>query len=252
MKSLRPRSGNKEVQQLLDEYYEAGWTISMTGSGHWKLTTPNGLASGFCASTPGDRRATQNVRCDLKKVLKLSEERAQKYQPPTPPEEKAYRHAKDEKNMQALTHNPFRHSIPKPLVAPIPRQAPALIEAPEQKPDMNIQTARSKVQEMVAGGKSVQDAATVVTTAFKIVTGFGTEVSKEGLINSAMVPFNAAKQETAKEAKVIQPKPEKAVRKAHTDKEIDEKLSHVRSILTLPFDKQKKLSLILDLLDELL
>lgn len=264
VKSSRPRSGNKEVQQFLDEYYEAGWTITMAGSGSWKLTAPNGLASGFCAATPSDRRAFQNMHTDLKKVLRLSQERAAQYEPPTPPEEKAYRQKKDEKAMQTLRHSPFaviaaKESIAiarehmKPHSLPIPKPLPAPV--PLAKPDMNVQTARARVQELVKNGKSIEDAATVVTTAFNIVSGFGGQVTLEGLIHAAGVPFNAGKnheEQPAKEAKVTQPKPEKAVRKAHTDKEIDEKLGHVRSILTLPFDKDKKMTLIIDLLQELL
>lgn len=268
----RPKSGNKEVQQLLDEYFDLGWSIEKGGNGHWKLTTPNGLATGSCSASPSCNYAMNNARRDLKKVLALSLERASKQQPPVTEEEKKRREQKDEKAMQTLKHSPFKtiHKIPVASNLPKPREVPAAVAIPpatdpvytlvKPKKDLSYQRARRMIKEAVDTGLTTpEQAVETVLKEFRVITGFGVEVKAGTLIQKASDPFTGGHKKAKKKTYVKKEKPVSqkmdapvAPAKAVSEEDIDKKLAHVRSILTLPFDKQKKMDLIIDLLQELL
>ncbi len=258
----RPKSGNKEVQQLLDEYFDMGWSIEKGGSGHWKLTTPNGLATGSCSASPSCNYAMNNARRDLKKVLALSLERAAKQQPPVTEEEKKRREQKDEKAMQTLKHSPFtviRRTQSLPTVSVTPT-LPVPNPAPVAKKDLSYQRARRMIKEAVDTGLTTpEQAVETILKEFRVVTGFGVEVKAGTLIQKASDPFTGGHKKAKKKTYVKKEKPVSqnmdapvAPAKAVSEEDIDKKLAHVRSILTLPFDKQKKMDLIIDLLQELL
>ena len=60
----------KDVRQLLDGLKPLGWTWAPTGSGHVKLTAPNGDIV-FVPSTPSDWRSMRNVRAQIRRVSAL-------------------------------------------------------------------------------------------------------------------------------------------------------------------------------------
>jgi hypothetical protein len=46
-------------------------TIERTGSGHFRIILPNGRTV-FAPTTPGDRRALRNVRADVRRALRAT------------------------------------------------------------------------------------------------------------------------------------------------------------------------------------
>lgn len=52
-------------QQLLDEARRAGAVITLTGSGHWRISKGSEVV--FCAQTPSDTRAVANLRAELRR-----------------------------------------------------------------------------------------------------------------------------------------------------------------------------------------
>jgi hypothetical protein len=52
-------------QQLLDEARRAGATITLTGSGHWKIAKGSEIV--FASQTPSDNRAVANLRAELRR-----------------------------------------------------------------------------------------------------------------------------------------------------------------------------------------
>ncbi|WP_346796317.1 hypothetical protein R5M92_12700 [Halomonas sp. Bachu 37] len=60
-------SKNKDINQLVRELLLLGWTYAK--GRHYKLFPPNGCGMVIVPTTPGDRRAFQNFRRDVRKHL---------------------------------------------------------------------------------------------------------------------------------------------------------------------------------------
>jgi len=63
LKGVKP----KEHRDLMLKVLAQGWTATVTGSGHIKLTPPDGTAPIIAAMTAGDRRGTLNLRSRLRR-----------------------------------------------------------------------------------------------------------------------------------------------------------------------------------------
>jgi len=57
----------KDMRKLVDELASQGWEVCVSGSGHWRLTSPDG-APLTCSMSPSDRHAVKNARADAKKL----------------------------------------------------------------------------------------------------------------------------------------------------------------------------------------
>jgi hypothetical protein len=57
---------DKDIGDLLDAARRAGATVSKTGSGHWRITGPDGQQA-VCAQTPSDARSIRNVRAEFRR-----------------------------------------------------------------------------------------------------------------------------------------------------------------------------------------
>lgn len=68
-------SKNKDINQVVIQLLELGWTYAK--GRHYKLFPPNGCGMVIVPTTPGDRRAFQNFRRDVRQRL-LG--RAERYQ----------------------------------------------------------------------------------------------------------------------------------------------------------------------------
>jgi hypothetical protein len=56
------------MRQLIALVREApGWTVSLTGGGHYRIKPPAGRLL-FVPSTPSDWRSIRNARADLRKL----------------------------------------------------------------------------------------------------------------------------------------------------------------------------------------
>mgnify|MGYP003600431921 CR=1 FL=1 len=73
-------SKNKEIDQLVQKLIQFGWSYAK--GRHYKLFPPNGCGMVIVPGTPGDRRAFQNFRRDVRHRLHGHAER--------------YRHARQE------------------------------------------------------------------------------------------------------------------------------------------------------------
>ena len=58
---------NKTVDKKLMQLVSRGWTVSRTGGGHIKATSPTG-AFCFLASSPSDHRAEKNILSAIRKI----------------------------------------------------------------------------------------------------------------------------------------------------------------------------------------
>lgn len=61
-------SGKKDLQQLIREKRHAGWSVTSTGSHHYRWVLLETGAIVFSPSTPGDRRSFQNVVAKLRRA----------------------------------------------------------------------------------------------------------------------------------------------------------------------------------------
>jgi len=58
----------REIDQLIRELGQNGWTAERTRGQHYKLTRSSGLIY-FCSGTASDRRAIKNIRADIARLL---------------------------------------------------------------------------------------------------------------------------------------------------------------------------------------
>ena len=56
----------RDLRRLVKTAIRCGWRLSVTGSGHLRLTSPRGAVVYFGAS-PSDWRAPRNVRAQLRR-----------------------------------------------------------------------------------------------------------------------------------------------------------------------------------------
>jgi len=56
-----------ELQHLIDEAEQEGWTVSKTNGNHLRFTRP-GRRTVFGSATPGDHRAIANIRGKLRRA----------------------------------------------------------------------------------------------------------------------------------------------------------------------------------------
>jgi hypothetical protein len=59
-------TSDKNLDRLIENYMEKGWQLEDRGK-HWSLRSPAGPAVTFSRS-PSDRRATLNIRAQLRRV----------------------------------------------------------------------------------------------------------------------------------------------------------------------------------------
>ncbi len=58
---------SKDMKTLVREAEAQGWTVEVTGGGHYKWTPPDSERRIFSPTTPGDRRALKNLVAHLKR-----------------------------------------------------------------------------------------------------------------------------------------------------------------------------------------
>lgn len=56
-----------DYDALLERAKDAGAVVGLTGSGHWRITTPDGKRL-FVSQTPSDHRAVINLRAELRRA----------------------------------------------------------------------------------------------------------------------------------------------------------------------------------------
>jgi hypothetical protein len=56
---------NKEINTLIKQAEEQGWTVNLTGGGHYKWVSTLGAVV-FTSQTPSDKRALANIKRDLR------------------------------------------------------------------------------------------------------------------------------------------------------------------------------------------
>jgi hypothetical protein len=66
-------SKNKDINELVLKLLQRGWTYAK--GRHYKLFPPNGFGMVIVPTTPGDRRAFQNFRRDVRQRLRGHAER---------------------------------------------------------------------------------------------------------------------------------------------------------------------------------
>lgn len=186
---------------------------------------------------------------------------------------------REERAVQTLTQKIEIPSSTWPNGQVVEKKEPIVIH----KERLIVQQARVKLNELVAQGKTPEEATTVLLSVFDVYSGLGRPVGRDKLVALAGRPFTrrspievkrekeaAKKAREAKAAKAKEPENKEkpvarpipdltaparskpAVKTPPLNGQIDETLSHVRSVITLPFDKSKKLEIIIDLLDKLL
>jgi hypothetical protein len=57
---------NKDMNALVNAAEKQGWTVTYTGSGHYKFKSPSGAVV-FTSSTPGRSRSLTNTKALLKR-----------------------------------------------------------------------------------------------------------------------------------------------------------------------------------------
>jgi len=63
LRGIKPKQHRDLVLKVVGQ----GWTATVTGGGHLKLTSPDGKASVICAMTASDSRGTLNLRSRLRR-----------------------------------------------------------------------------------------------------------------------------------------------------------------------------------------
>ena len=61
------RIRDKETARLAEQAESAGWTVGKTRNNHIVFAAPTGQKV-FTSSTPGDKRATKNLRAQLRRA----------------------------------------------------------------------------------------------------------------------------------------------------------------------------------------
>lgn len=64
---MATRIGDKETARLARHAEAAGWTVDKTRNNHIVFAAPTGQKV-FTSSTPGDKRATKNLRAQLRRA----------------------------------------------------------------------------------------------------------------------------------------------------------------------------------------
>lgn len=62
------KGANKDVARIVAELRRQGWQVTKTRHNHWKAVSPHGKGTCFFSSTPGEGRAIQNTRAQLKRM----------------------------------------------------------------------------------------------------------------------------------------------------------------------------------------
>lgn len=68
---VRPRPGvitNKDIRRLVDVAVAAGWEFSMTGGGHGRLRSPDGVSTVVFPGTTRRTRSVLNMRGALRRA----------------------------------------------------------------------------------------------------------------------------------------------------------------------------------------
>lgn len=131
------------------------------------------------------------------------------------------------------------------------QQKPTLIktDSASHKAVIHLQTARVRLNELVASGKTPEDAVKVLLSAYTVQTGLGRVLSADKLVTLAGRKFTTTRKPASKTDRKPAPKSVAAVPK---NQDTDSVLAHIRNVISLPFDKAKKIEIIFDLLDKLL
>ena len=239
-------SPNKDLNALANDALRDGWSITFTGSGHLRWLPPNGNRPFFSSATPSCAFAVKKIRNDMKRAM-----------------EGYYNKPKEQEQVpmnNTLTH---KIQIPNGIVTTSmePKMKPNL-PVPLQKETIFLQTARKRVREMVEEGKSFEDSITVLFTAFDVIDSFRRPASKEMVLKAAQAEWNVRGSRKPKalepETVVEQVAPTPVVVKAKpAPKQVsgdafEGAVQHLRSVLSLPLDKQKKIEIMIDILEKVL
>lgn len=63
----RPQDLKKRIKKLIEIAERQGWTVTLTGSNHWKFTNPRGQCC-FTPLTPGSYRGVKNTGSQLRRL----------------------------------------------------------------------------------------------------------------------------------------------------------------------------------------
>lgn len=250
-------STNKDLNDLARKAVADGWQISIAGSGHLRWITPCGRQKFFSSQSPSCMFAVRKVETDMRRALKAALSSDKRYtlgtdHVPQPTQ-------KVEAMQQNLTH---KMTLPTPLEKPI------------ERPNMTFATAKKRILQLISEGRTPENAVTIVRTGYRVIAPPHPhlEWSHEKVLAYALKPYKSqtrqgkryATQEAQSEAGApsassskSKPKPkaqpkENASKKSVGENVIEQALKHVRATLDMPFSKEKKQEIILDLLDELL
>lgn len=60
-------STKRELDKLIRDYRQRGWTVVQTNSCHWKWKPPGGGEFVITSGSPGNMRAIINIQADLRR-----------------------------------------------------------------------------------------------------------------------------------------------------------------------------------------
>jgi predicted RNA binding protein YcfA (HicA-like mRNA interferase family) len=114
-----------DLDKLLQQLQRAGWRVTKTRGGHWKVWSPDGKAAVVTSGTPGDRRALANFRAQLKRAG---------YKPPV---------GRPRKPKAPAAAPPLPTPTPAPAAAPAPSAGPSEL-------DLDLQALAGVLDALVA------------------------------------------------------------------------------------------------------
>lgn len=263
---MRRYSTDKDLNEFCNEMVKnEKWEITFANNGHLKWMHPSG-AMFFSSQTPSCSRTVENTKRNLKQALIRA---GVEPHPMNRVQYQVYKQKLERKKNKM--EQPLTHRLPIANPKPVTERPPVM--APKEILSMN--KARSKGHELVKEGRTPEDATTVIMQVFDVRTGYGGNISRETLLRLIATPFpkrGKAKVEAAvaadaeaqkaavkpRNVEVVEAKVKSTIHVSPSSdtklsaKEIDEKVKHIRALIDMPFDKQKKIEIIIDLLDKLL
>jgi hypothetical protein len=68
-------AGHQRARAFVRELVEAGWVVTMRGSGHYRAIHPAASRPLFFAATPSDHRSLLNARATARRLLREGKDR---------------------------------------------------------------------------------------------------------------------------------------------------------------------------------
>jgi hypothetical protein len=65
---MASNGGSKVIQKWIRQARAQGWTVDMSGSGHYLFRSPDGKQQTTVPSTPGRGRSMMNSRAQLRRI----------------------------------------------------------------------------------------------------------------------------------------------------------------------------------------